>query len=99
AHPHLHSFLHDALPIFALPGRALALVEVAARDGGHELLRAAAVVAVVRLVTSGERDVVAMVEVVVPERVAAVPAGRRWSQQTRRSEEHTSELQSRGQLV
>ncbi len=62
-----------------LPLVALALVQESVLGGGDELLGPAAVVAVVGLVASGERDEGRMVKVVVPqgvERVSAFAAGR-----------------------
>ena len=60
----------------ALPGVALALIEEAALDGRDQLLGRPGVVAVVGLGAAGERDRGGVVEVVVPQRVEAVAAGR-----------------------
>ena len=61
-----------ASPALLLPRVILALVEKAALDHRYELLRRAEVIRVVSLATTGECDLHAVVEIVVPELVEAV---------------------------
>src|ERR1700716_1259061 len=59
---------------FPLPLVALPLIEETVLGGGDELARAAAVIRVVGLVTSGQRHHGAVMEVVIPQGVEPVTA-------------------------
>jgi hypothetical protein len=57
-----------------LPAIALALVEKAALGERYELLRPTAIVGEVGLVTAGKRHARAVMEVVIPDRIEAMPS-------------------------
>src|SRR5665213_2822894 len=58
-----------------LPSVPLALVEEAVLGGGDELARAAVIVAVIGFAAPGDGNHRGVVEIVVPQRVEAIPAG------------------------
>src|SRR5205823_5740379 len=59
-------------PLFLLPDRVLALIEESPFGRGNQLLRCAAIIAVIRFVSAGDCDRGRMVKIIIPDCVQSV---------------------------
>src|SRR5439155_19579183 len=66
-----------------LPLAPLALIQIAVFAGRHQLLRAAQVVRIIRLIMARQRDQRRVMEVVIPQTVQAIAAALRRSNELR----------------